>query len=1125
MEYGTWKFRLLQSIRKLPGSDDHVFSMLSFLAQYNEIVQIEGLSEMITGLVYRIMMSGESFGIERNMTVALLLRDLGLSQRIVYERCCILAKKARRHLELDRDLPFKYYVAYRQDDCFNPTASVLLSLVSYAADFDNEQYFPMIEQDCWKYHPDGSPELFRALLNRRARRGEHEIVNKMTTHLLQDRTIDSIRVLHPLLHSEALRRGPAGVEDRLSKAQREHSLKPSVTTMNILLHAYCRAQDYDGAMTCVARLFAQDLKPDTYTIGTMMGLCAARGDSIYAKSLVQYATENSIALSMPIYESLVLANINDGNLGLARAIAQEVTSGDPKATTRLWAQLVASLAAQGDYYLTERVVQEMRSLKVPFDGDIYAALMRLFVARSELGSALKILHQTLPRMGLRPISIHYAIAMDGCAREGKFSSGLKLQAEMLDRGIKPTPSVRAALLKLQAFSAARSQRSDGVHHPGVRYDIAEELLQEYLDDPDISVQTRKGPRTLLRRSGAFEQLSVAYFDALLLMYGRNRAVDSIRVLVGKHQEKMRPMSASGNAGETIPLLILLNLLRLSDERRDHTLVTHFWNLSVSTALDHFAPYPRPKTYSSMPPDYEYLQHNLKPPESRRSIPAMHRRVLARHLDIYIRSLAGQKNFSGLPTILKEYISRGFALDYLNWSLYIEVLAMNGFVREAFTLCEQNLMKHKWRGWDLHESDKRARFNVQTGRKETGQEFISTKFTTMRPLRYEGVGLLHVTYRTMLRLSKVLFQLRKAAGRRMSRKELFGGSRENFFDVRADTWRAESGVDFESEEVIADLESEDHQDGLPGLHGKSHDEQVESQFDVLRMNPLDDLQVSSMIVESGDHMPDFEPAANVSHGFWYSPAQPDKPTSARDPLDEIQSVSPPAYSSHERSTEDLLSQPTSDQSRSEDKSFSDDSAKFDPPFGDTTQSDPMFLLQKLRTIAPETLEALQWIPRASMPDFGDEKDTVSAKARHVLGRNGVDSGRVGMLNQAGKEDIKWIRRLRSGPMEERFGERRKPWRSNEFLERQRVQSAKVKRNYEREARQLEGEQWDKEGDEVGQNAFDTGSDESEGLEMPQITDEDDVDDMDVGLDPAPGFEKSENSGGWVRQDSDKESTPE
>lgn len=747
-DFDSWRSVLKGKLERLPGYTKIMTNLIEFLDANGEILEMSGADGLTLDLITSYFNHPENVARGSiNDTLGMLrqLRNLGLSRATFYDKACLACLSGDGPIRQRLHKSALIYWDFRKDSEFSPRRVLLEPLLHHAVEAGNESFIDLLMDDWRRFYGAPTAKLAISIMRWYASQANVGKVEAVIAEYTKSHTPAHVGFFYPVLHADAIRSGPNAVKHRLRSIKDEFSIIPDLTCWNILLHAYARYNDLDGALEGLAKLIEAGHSPDTYTLGTMLSICGRRGGVDLAKEYLRFSVSNDVRVTTAMYDSVVLAYVNDDNFARALKLAEEVTPGNPEAATRMWTQIMAALATRKRYKRALRVSRRMRELWVPFDAPAYAALMRIFTANNQPATALRIMNTLMPRDGVYRAPIHFAILIDGYAKVGKYDTGLRAYARMIKNSMKSDINVRLALLKLQGLAASQNVKLNHKSDMDGRHNVLEELLDEILATDSPNLGAGKGPQILQRELTVSEAQPAAYFDTLLSIYGRTKTFEHVRVLL----ERYRAKRAELRGDETFrwPLQFLLTLMRVRDGEKDYESVSHFWNLAVETAsakAHTFSPNAGPGTIDG---GKSTAGGNQKLMESR-SLPSSSRRLLVRHLDIYLRSLSQQRDYPAMLAAINSLREAGFDLDSQNWNTYVQILCQRGFFAEAFELTEQQLIP-AWRGF---RSQVTLDTESQRRNRDPGMEFMG------RPLEWLRQGKLHVTYLTLLRLRRILSDL-------------------------------------------------------------------------------------------------------------------------------------------------------------------------------------------------------------------------------------------------------------------------------------------------------------------------------------------------------------------------------
>lgn len=659
------------------------------------------------------------------------LESLGLTSARMYEAACICMINFQK---LDKkngySTTFRFFNTFRQSKCFHPGEGVLRALLNFAVARDDLGAVEMLLHDWQTHHPSLSATVTVQFMKFFAKYNNVPKVQGLFDIYVQSHEQADRRVVYPLLHAYALGGDTTSIRDTIKTMEREKGWTPDLTCWNILLNGYAKNDDLDGALSCTSDLMTSKTEPDHYTFGTIMSLCASRGDVELVEQFLTMASSHGIAKTAVMLDTQVLAYINNDDIKSAEVVAEEASINPTGISlTRAWTQIVAYYATRGDLAATVRTSRRMGELLVPFDSITYAALMRVFSARGRSTKALTILEDVMIKNKMKVSGIHYAIVIDGLAREYLFELAFRVQADMIKAGIKPTVSTKLALLRLQTLASRLKLTNDQATPPGVRADLPEEVLEEILSTSEEDMPITKTPELHSIPARAGSNLG-PYFEILLGFYGKTKSLNTIKALLERYEHEAESKQDINHASMSMKMLAsVMNMHYLQSNFDD---VTRYWQLARTSALK---------------------MAKISSPLRNGKLPLVRRTLLAKPLDVLIKSLVAQDKLDELDTTLADLAQHGFEPDNENWNRRVQALATRDRPLDAFTLCERNLMQ-RWPGWQPREP--KVRVWQAAGRKGPGLEFLGDKLTFLRP------GQLQASYKTFVRLAHVFGRLKRDA---------------------------------------------------------------------------------------------------------------------------------------------------------------------------------------------------------------------------------------------------------------------------------------------------------------------------------------------------------------------------
>jgi pentatricopeptide repeat-containing protein PET309 len=479
--------------------------------------------------------------------------------------------------------------------------------------------------------------------------------------------------LAPLLQVYARRGRLSEVRAIFDGMKENFGVEPNTMSWNMLLATYGRVHDVDGAFEQFEAMLNSSVEPDTYTIGTMMGICTTRGDLESALELYQMAETNGIPRSAAMVDCLVLGHIQDDRLEQAEKICEDALEmGLEAPVTRMWNYLLTAYALRSDLNNTNRIARRMKDVAVKYDGSTYSALMQALVMVNQPDRAKQILTDVLLDAGIKITSFHYAVVMGGYLATGELKKLFDLQRQMLKRDIMQSPSTQLITRKARSIEG---QRRGEIEPPDSELAKADQyFLDAYntVGPPESTDNPKKGIGRQPQPLGV--AYSSAYYSYLIFVLGKRNAFGRATEL---YERFMKTVPASYTAEPSVKLLSAMMIVNYREKNYEG--VQAAWELVFERAKKQGQPI------------------NFLDLLERDGVLPLHQLALTNPLSTQILSLAQQKKFGQLARTIKDVEAAGFVIDNKNWNIYIQQLSGSHRYKLAFQLCEAKLMDG-WTGW-------------------------------------------------------------------------------------------------------------------------------------------------------------------------------------------------------------------------------------------------------------------------------------------------------------------------------------------------------------------------------------------------------------------------------------------
>ncbi|KAI0798297.1 hypothetical protein GGR55DRAFT_672733 [Xylaria sp. FL0064] len=618
------------------------------------------------------------------------------------------------------------YAIYRELPGSSPSHAVLHCVFNAYTEMASS-YTKMIAgvkllwEDWHKFHGVPSRRAYQRHLAFHAAQGNKERVYSMWTKYVEqfrdDPTVNlfdasqgSDTFAH-LLHVQAVNAEPDEAERIFNDMVNKFRIHPSVYHWNILLNAYVKADDYNGAIATFDRL-CQAEEPDRYSYGTLMQMAGSRGDLAFAVDLYRRARHSGVFANDAMLSSLVDAYCQNDLFKEAedvctRASAKGITS------TRMWNKLLYYNALRRDLASINRILNNMADRNIPYNQFTYQQLLLGLALCRQSQHALHLLTVALKENVFEVTPAQFQIVMSALLRTGEPAMIRRLCLLMNEHGIPITQDVVFRLS--QSFGQSERLRPKQQRQRGKTQGLGDALrtfFSIYGHRPGTEIDTRApssanpARRSELLRSGG----EVYQFSTMMYVFAQLN--DSVRV----HElvELYRCVFQGPNDEGILPFTMLNAVMLSGLQDRQYNRVRSTWRLLFETA----------KT-EARSADFNDDLPNIN------KISPRYRYSLSGGLRVMQEIFLKENNALGLQALIKDVREAGFEVDSKNWNYHVQVLVQMKQHKAAFTVCEKVLMPN-WTGWQTVRSREAMRnaLPLETRRKGSSPRYLRPTATTL-----------------------------------------------------------------------------------------------------------------------------------------------------------------------------------------------------------------------------------------------------------------------------------------------------------------------------------------------------------------------------------------------------------
>ncbi|KAH4083644.1 hypothetical protein HBI52_065300 [Parastagonospora nodorum] len=566
-----------------------------------------------------------------------------------------------------------------------------------------------------------------------------------------------VKLVSALAFACARRADVEGAIAQFHRIRDEFGLIPDTVCWNILILAYFRADDLDGALECFNTMVGNGIAADVYTFGTLLDACAQRGDVEAFEALYSRAEQTGVQLvqNLRVRSAYVEVFLQSGDVQAAEAVAQGLLKAWSAGTlsgnlTYTWNLLIQHCALERDIAGARARYREMIDHDIPLDSWTYGSLMRALVEVKQTNAAYKILRTTMPRNNLRIHALHYAIVMTGFLREGGEQLDLAVQVyqEMKKEKIPQTMSSQEAIIRTLGMSQIKELQNTKKHANYKLKDVdeaVEEMLADALQGQAMYREPQHTRQMDTRNYGSGPQ---ALYGLLISLYAQRGAYKTCMRLI-KKAERLKPDVQN----YTVPITLATGAMEVHFKAGEHAEVARMWELARTSArklvntFSEIAIQETPVPTSGDLLDASSIRESFE--QSR--IAPNRRNILYKATRVYMRSLFDSKNpnteaLQEAQRTMAELAAAGYTIDVFTWNELVTTLAQRGKISTAFAICEEYLMPN-FPGWrSLHPN------YIRKDRK--GYRWMELRWDDIRPdsimPRYKTLIVLAAQYRNVRR---------------------------------------------------------------------------------------------------------------------------------------------------------------------------------------------------------------------------------------------------------------------------------------------------------------------------------------------------------------------------------------
>jgi pentatricopeptide repeat-containing protein PET309 len=453
--------------------------------------------------------------------------------------------------------------------------------------------------------------------------------------------------------------------------------RPTTLQYNMLLSAHAEAWDLHGALRTFSEL-CKNAEPNNYSYGYLMGITGSRGNLQLTLGLYKMARDEGILPDVAMVNAMVDAYCVNDQMSAAetlcsitttrRVLPEEVFFRGMKTTpyTILWNTVLRHYAERHDLTNVNRILQDMSNLKIPYDGKTYEYLLLALIRVNQSAHALQLIEISEQKDIFMPTVEHYLLLMSGYLATREPTAVMKISRMMAERNF---PDSAEKMTKLMEAFGLWSTLPTGQRLGTPAHYFLEAALTAFRKSLGREERTARDDLRAVAEQ----------YSKMIGILTQARDFATIPEIVALYESQFPENSTP----ETMPIKLLNTLMRADFHERKFDRVMATWNTVYNKVI----------ALSGHPASESVLDEHK---ETLRVAPA-HRHLLNPSLATVFKVYEATGDGQGLVALVGDVLDAGFELGQQNWNRYIQLLAHFGQWKDAFLLCEENLMP-QWQGW-------------------------------------------------------------------------------------------------------------------------------------------------------------------------------------------------------------------------------------------------------------------------------------------------------------------------------------------------------------------------------------------------------------------------------------------
>lgn len=435
-----------------------------------------------------------------------------------------------------------------------------------------------------------------------------------------------------------------GAEEEFRRMTEVYKIKPDLTSWNILLKCYSRADD-DAKTREIFDKICESQQPDSYTFAHVMAMTSKKGDLDGTLKYLEEAQKRLVPMTREMTLGLVVAYCKNGRLSEAETICFELAEHG-LVSTAAWKDLITLRGRRGQLKKCYALLNKMEEFGLEWDSDIISALLKALVQVKQVYPAYDVLRDHAESRSDLLHPDHFDIVLGGAVK----TNNRHIMESVMFLAEKARIPVSFNMLVTYTQGIMRTAPTT------LRDNRVGEQIPALLDT------LHANPRNAYRK-----RTDVSRIGQAVRVLSQLQDYTAIEKLLTTYENMFPGRKAVSR--DDITAALIMAYLRDGQWDQAHLLWFRAW---------------------------PHILKRCSRPDGKGVYPAYEYHVTAMVYQM-TRAFVAQRNGNGLAKLVDMVTEAGFKLTSNTWDLIIRQLARLGEWERAMDYCETWLMPN-WEGW-------------------------------------------------------------------------------------------------------------------------------------------------------------------------------------------------------------------------------------------------------------------------------------------------------------------------------------------------------------------------------------------------------------------------------------------